>query len=273
MATRLVLILAVVGLGCKGDNGDGPVVDDPKTNLTVLNANILYCDPLEEEVELYLARRDLLIEELTELQPDVMAIQEASNCYVFGDAEKTIEAVVDGLADNGLSYGSYFWISEGYEGIWEEGLAFIWNEQTVDVDENEVLCSWLSDHYNYPGMEIIKSLCRVTVAVGDDETMVFNTHLDARDEDVREAQTLELTSLLQERLPDGHAGVFTGDLNRHDAEGYFTPDGWTLLKKDHVDYIFVKNIPSASVVETTVIALKDKGISDHNGLWLDVDLD
>ncbi|MBT3222329.1 MAG: endonuclease/exonuclease/phosphatase family protein [Proteobacteria bacterium] len=269
MTTRLVLVLAIVVSACKGEEGDSP--NDPeKTNLTVLNNNVLYCDPLEEAEELYYARRDLLIAELSELQPDVMAIQEASNCFVFGDDQKTIDIVVDGLANNGLNYGSNFWISEGYEGIWEEGLAFIWNEETVEVDEEEILCSWLSDQYNL-GMDIIKSLCRIGVTVGDKETMVFNTHLDARDDVVNEAQTLEVAALLQERLPEGQAGVFTGDLNRHDGEGYFTPDEWSLLKKDHVDYIFVKNIVESAIVETTVLPFGDD-ISDHNALWLEINL-
>lgn len=73
---------------------------------------------------------------------------------------------------------------------WEEGLAFIWNERRVQVDDRKTNCEHLKDHYPFkvnnipiPGMEIVKSLCQLPFSLigsaGNPacEGVIYNTHL------------------------------------------------------------------------------------------------
>lgn len=61
-----------------------------------------------------------------------------------------------------------------------------------------------------------------------------------------------------------------GDLNGREMESFFEPQGWRLDVQNHVDYILALNVPDEKVVDARVIDLKETGISDHDGLWIEM---
>lgn len=244
------------------------------TQFTILSANIRYCDILNESKTKYEYRRSLLIEELFELRPDVMAIQEASKCDIWGTGIDTIQIVAKGLKARGLNYNWYFWISEGFEGFWQDGLAFLWNADRVNLVQDDISCTHLTDRHVDKGMEIVKSLCQLSIrSIGRSSSksptlLLFNTHLDAQYHDIRDAQAKEVASIIDKQLQPKTPAILVGDFNSNEIDAFFTPTQWRRKLKNNVDFIFVRNISDVQIFDLSVVQLKEKGISDHNGLWI-----
>ena len=276
-AGALCLSSLLIFPGCHGAGGTRPIPCN--AGLSVFCANILYCDPTAEPKPAFIERRDRLIDLLEQMQPDVVAIQEACDCLLYGPEQRTVQVIVESLSERGLNYDYSFWVSEKMTDLWQEGLAFVWNTDRLDVAPGGIECVHLSESYFHIAMMIRKSLCRMTVLPKSPEgtrmecppVEIFNTHLDARYDEVRDAQAIEIAGIFEESLdlPESKA-VFVGDLNGREMEPFFEPQGWRLDVQNHVDYILTLNLPDEKVVEARVVDLKETGISDHDGLWIEI---
>jgi len=250
-----------------------------RSKVTYLSANILYCDIVAGEKRSdYVKRREDLIALLTDLKPDVIGIQEASICKIYGhpSGDNTIKEIVLGLKKKGLNYGSSFWQSENIGAIWIEGLAFLWNKETVSLDKDHIECRHLDASYRRSGALIQKSLCRaeVTAKDGDRPLFVYNTHLEAYKDDIRNEQALEISDILRSETEVSKKRVlFGGDLNSGDMRSIYETAGFQMISLDRVDYIFSHGI-SLEDIKAEVIPLHSVSgkpdISDHNGILITV---
>ena len=261
-----------------------PARPDEKKTITYFSANILYCDLVNgEKRESYVQRRELLIELLAELKPDVIGIQEASVCRIYGhpSGDDTVEQIVRGLKERGLEYGAYFWQSESIGSVWLEGLAFLWNSKTVDLSRDRIKCRYLKDTYVHRGAQIRKSLCRAEVSPKNGESvepqfrlLIYNTHLDARNNDIKQKQAGEIRSYLKKEVIDkNRPALFGGDLNHKQMKEPFEETGFRLSALSRVDYIFSFGIPEDGI-ESRIIPLHSvqgvPDISDHHGIFSEI---
>jgi len=250
-----------------------------RNKITYFSANILYCDIASGEKRTdYVRRRDGLIALLAELKPDAIGIQEASVCkiYVHPTGDDTIKAVVLGLKKRGLNYGASFWLSESVGSIWLEGLAFLWNKDTVFLDKEHIACRHLDASYRRSGTLIQKSLCRAEVSTMDGDTplFIYNAHLEAFDDDVRNKQSLEVSEIIRnESVVSKKRALFGGDLNSDDISNNFEDIGFKLILINRVDYMFSYGIPSEKINVELIPLHSIPGkpdISDHNGILVTV---
>ena len=266
--SSLALLVVVVLLGAP--NAGEATGRDAQRSVTVLSANLLYCNPLTESKRSYLDRRARLIELLARLRPDVIAFQEASECLFYHPPERTARAVAAELARHGLDYRQSFWASEEIPGIWREGLAFLWNRRTVTVDPAEVRCLHLTPTYRHHGLRITKSLCRVRLRPADTTRCrpltLVNTHLDARRRSVRDEQADEVARRLSGWLGPSSPAILVGDLNDRRMTPRFEESGWSSVIQRGVDYVLAWRATRDDVVGVRVVPLVEPGISDHDGL-------
>lgn len=250
-----------------------------KSKVTYLSANILYCNIADgEKRSEYVKRREDLIALLADLKPDVVGIQEASICGIYGhpSGDNTIKEIVLGLKKKGLNYGSSFWRSENIGTIWIEGLAFLWNKDALSLDDSRIECRHLEASYRRNGALIQKSLCRAEVSEKDDDKplFIYNTHFDSYKKDVRNRQALEVMEILRKETGDSKKRVlFGGDLNNKEMRDTFETAGFRMVRLERVDYIFSHGI-STDDIQTEIIPLhsvpEKPDISDHNGILVTV---
>jgi endonuclease/exonuclease/phosphatase family metal-dependent hydrolase len=250
-----------------------------RNKVTYLSANILYCNIAEGEKRSdYVRRREALTALLAEMKPDVIGIQEASICKIYGhpSGDDTIKELVLGLKKKGLNYGSSFWVSESIGTIWIEGLAFLWNEDAVSLDEDHIACRHLDTTYRRSGTLIQKSLCRAEVSTPVDAAplLIYNTHFESCRGDVRDKQSLEVIGILgKEAVASKKRALFGGDLNSADMGSSFESAGFQLISLDRVDYIFSHGVSSGDIAAEVIPLHSIPGkpdISDHNGILVTV---
>lgn len=250
-----------------------------KRSMTYFSANILYCDVAAGEKRAdYVRRREGLIEVLAKLKPDVIGIQEAAVCKIYGhpSGDDTVKEIAIGLKKRGLNYGASFWLSESVGGLWLEGLAFLWNKEAVSLDKTCIKCRHLGNSYQRSGALIQKSLCRAEVSPksGGSPLFFYNTHLEAYKDDVRDKQALEVREILRrEAVAAKRRALFGGDLNSDAMRTVFEVVGFRLVRLDRVDYIFSSGISPASIKSELVPLHSIPGkqdISDHNGILVTV---
>lgn len=247
--------------------------------MTYFSANILYCDlQANEKRDDYANRREALIALLAEMKPDIVGIQEASVCKIYGhpSGDDTIKEIALGLKKRGLNYGASFWESERVGALWIEGLAFLWNKETVALDKAHIKCRHLETSYQRSGALIRKSLCRADAAAKDGGAplRVYNTHFEAYKNDVRIEQSLEVASILREELAaPGVRALFGGDLNSSDMSKTYEAVGFKTVGADRVDYVFSLGIPDDDIRSEVIPLLSIPGkpdISDHNGILVTI---
>ncbi len=247
--------------------------------MTYFSANILYCDlQASEKRDDYVKRREALIALLAEMKPDIVGIQEASICKIYGHAsgDDTIKEIAVGLKKRGLNYGGSFWESERVGSLWIEGLAFMWNRETVSLDKAHIKCRRLEKSYQRSGALIQKSLCRADAEAKDGGAplRVYNTHFEAYKNDVRIAQSLEVASILREELSaPGARALFGGDLNSGDMSATYEAEGFKTVAADRVDYVFSLGIPDGDVAAVVIPLHSIPGkldVSDHNGILVTI---
>jgi len=250
-----------------------------ESRMTYFSANILYCDlQASEKRDDYVKRREALIALLAEMKPDIVGIQEASVCKIYGhpSGDDTIKEIALGLKKRGLNYGGSFWESERVGALWIEGLAFLWNRETVALDKAHIKCRRLETSYRRSGALIQKSLCRADAAAKDGGALlrVYNTHFEAYKNDVRIEQSREVASILREELaaPDARA-LFGGDLNSRDMSATYEAEGFITVGADRVDYVFSLGISDEDIAAEVIPLHSTPGkldISDHNGILVTI---
>ncbi|HOC93513.1 MAG TPA: endonuclease/exonuclease/phosphatase family protein [bacterium] len=250
-----------------------------ESHTTYFSANILYCDlQAGEKRDDYASRREALIALLAEMKPDIVGIQEASVCKIYGhpSGDDTIKEIALGLKKRGLNYGASFWESERVGSLWIEGLAFMWNRETVALDKANIKCRHLETSYQRSGALIQKSLCRAdaTAKDGGAPLRVYNTHFEAYKSDARIKQSLEVAAILREESADPNArALFGGDLNSRDMSGTYEAEGFKTVAADRVDYVFSIGI-SDEDIRAEIVPLHSlpeaSDISDHNGILVTI---
>ncbi|HOO57374.1 MAG TPA: endonuclease/exonuclease/phosphatase family protein [bacterium] len=245
---------------------------------TYFSANILYCDiTAGEERDSYISRRNDLIALLSEMKPDVIGIQEASICRIYGhpSTDHTIKEISKGLKEHSLNYSYYFWESERIGSLWIEGLAFLWNKDIIQVGKDDIECRHLDASYLHKGALIQKSLCRIKVQPknppeGSSPVLIYNTHFDARNYDIKLRQAEEVSGFLdKEVLKTNSYALFGGDLNYREFKPLFTDLGIDLLLRDRVDYVFSAKFAGDDAKAEAILLYNVEGkpdISDHNGI-------
>jgi endonuclease/exonuclease/phosphatase family metal-dependent hydrolase len=250
-----------------------------RNKTTYFSANILYCDiEYGEKRSDYVRRREDLIALLAKLKPDVIGVQEASVCKIYGhpSGDDTMKEVVLGLKKRGLNYGSSFWLSESVGALWVEGLAFLWNKDTVALGKEHISCRHLDASYLRKGALIQKSLCRADVSAmdGGPPLSIYNTHLESYEDDVRGKQSLEVSEILRnETAVSKRRALFGGDMNSEDMKNIFEAAGFQLISLNRVDYIFSHGISSGDISAEVIPLHSIPGkpdISDHNGILVTV---
>lgn len=269
MALSLWLVLSFVNIASAQELLPGnpkPPVSNVRP-YTILNLNILYCDPQNGEgYSGYIKRLTALIERLRLLNPDLMVFQEVANCK-FIENFKYLNVAKIVASNTGTQH--HFWKSEGVADIWDEGLGFFWNPQRVQFDS--IRCGHFKTSKRIGLFEIKKSLCRGDLHLPSGETIrVYNTHLDV-EERYSFAQTQEILGIAAKELPPEAPLALMGDFNNpalSPAIQKIEDFGLSRLAYDDVDFVFTRGLEGRS--RGGVVDFKSAGISDHNGLWLEI---
>ncbi|HSU02844.1 MAG TPA: endonuclease/exonuclease/phosphatase family protein [Nocardioides sp.] len=206
---------------------------------------------------------DAIAEEILEIDPDVVLLQEVDRRMLrtgaVDQAEVLAEAVgMDGSFSSNLARGS------GQYG-------------TLILSRFEIVQQGRIPLVRAPRAEA-RGLQWVTVEVSGQAVRVYNTHLDATRPDVRLAQARQVAGILAR---DDVPTVLGGDLNAWPASaavaaiGTQLTDTWTAAGQGRsatsrggrkIDYLFVRGLrPLVSQVAAS-------GASDHHRLWADVRL-
>ncbi|MEK6544050.1 MAG: endonuclease/exonuclease/phosphatase family protein [Elusimicrobiota bacterium] len=236
-------------------------------DLRIVNANILYCNPVgdKEGYEVYIKRLDRLIAKIDKLKPDVLALQEVASCSfkwgaIWVEPAKIIE--------QRTGYRYYHWISEGVRGVWEEGLAFFWNPRTVTP--KNIDCTHLkATAKGWGGGTIRKSLCGMDLDLTDGSVLrLYNTHLNGA---LSTVQTGEILERIRNEARSRDSVLLVGDFNfLPSSEGAvrIKDFGFTQLANKHVDYVFGLNLTYNAKIR--IVDLKKDKTSDHDGLLIEL---
>ncbi|MCA9524338.1 MAG: hypothetical protein KC609_25395 [Myxococcales bacterium] len=258
----------------------------------------------ETEAE-YDARRDRWVAKIIELKPDVMALQEqwetvksgqtvinsfADPDFVYRIRNSVAEVVelVNAQQIPGLHYDYHFFAAQTLVDsvpAFREGLAFVWNSERICVDKSAIQCENLTDSVkNSVTVEGFgeltyttrKALCRAEVyqRFGEFRVQLFNTHIESFDSDVREKQIAEVAARLTVQLPDGALGLLSGDFNTDTfTKTTIEAAGWTQVLSLTIDKIFARNLTLPDDIgnaQTITLKPYQTLISDHDGLWLEI---
>ena len=204
-----------------------------------------------------------IAEEILELDPDVVLLQEVDRRMLRTGAVDQAEVLADAVGMDG-AFSANLARGSGHYG-------------TLILSRFDIV-----QHGRVPLVRSPRSEARglqwVTLEVSGQAVRVYNTHLDARHPDVRLAQARQVAGILAE---DDVPTILGGDLNAWPASaavsaiaGQLT-DTWTAAGQGRsatspggrkIDYLFVRGLrPLLSQVAAS-------GASDHHRLWADVRL-
>lgn len=204
-----------------------------------------------------------IAEEILELDPDVVLLQEVDRRMLRTGAVDQAEVLADAVGMDG-AFSANLVRGAGHYG-------------TLILSRFDIV-----QHGRVPLVRNPRSEARglqwVTLEVSGQAVRVYNTHLDARHPDVRLAQARQVAGILAE---DDVPTILGGDLNAWPASaavaaiaGQLT-DTWTAAGQGRsatspggrkIDYLFVRGLrPLLSQVAAS-------GASDHHRLWADVRL-
>lgn len=204
-----------------------------------------------------------IAEEILEIDPDVVLLQEVDRKMLRTGAVDQAEVLADAVGMDG-SFSSNLARGSGQYG-------------TLILSRFDIVQQGRIPLVRAPRAEA-RGLQWVTLEVSGQAVRVYNTHLDATRPDVRLAQARQVAGILAE---DDVPTVLGGDLNAWPASaavaaiGTQLTDTWTAAGQGRsatssggkkIDYLFVRGLrPLLSQVATS-------GASDHNRLWADVRL-
>jgi endonuclease/exonuclease/phosphatase family metal-dependent hydrolase len=206
---------------------------------------------------------DAIAEEILELDPDVVLLQEIDRRMLRTGAVDQAEALAEAVGMDG-SFSANLVRGAGQYG-------------TLILSRFDIVQQGRIPLVRSPRTEA-RGLQWVTVEVSGQALRVYNTHLDARRPDVRLAQARQVADILaQDDVPT----ILGGDLNAWPASAAVATiaarltDTWTATGQGRsatssggrkIDYLFVRGLrPLLSQVAAS-------GASDHHRLWADVRL-
>ena len=291
----VVLILAVIAflfLRDRSPEADAPPVDDPRHTVTtpaeVAEQTVpgeeetipsppeglaeLVCEQFRVPVDLRVlsfnthrstGTLNAIAEEILEIDPDVVLLQEVDRRMLRTGAVDQAEVLADAVGMDG-SFSSNLARGSGHYG-------------TLILSRFDIVQQGRIPLVRSPRSEA-RGLQWVTLEVSGQAVRVYNTHLDATHPVVRLAQARQVAGLLAE---DDVPTILGGDLNAWPgspavvAIGTRLTDTWTAVGQgraatsrggNKIDYVFVRGLrPLRSQVATS-------GASDHNRLWADLRL-
>ena len=204
-----------------------------------------------------------IAEEILEIDPDVVLLQEVDRRMLRTGAVDQAEVLADAVGMDG-SFSSNLVRGSGQYG-------------TLILSRFDIVQQGRIPLVRSPRSEA-RGLQWVTLDVSGQPVRIYNTHLDSTRPDVRLAQARQVAGVLAE---DDLPTVLGGDLNAWPASatvatiGTQLTDTWTAAGQGRsatshggkkIDYLFVRGLrPLLSRVATS-------GASDHNRLWADVRL-
>lgn len=206
---------------------------------------------------------DAIAEEILEIDPDIVLLQEVDRRMLRTGAVDQAEVLADAVGMDG-SFGSNLVRGSGQYG-------------TLILSRFDIVQQGRIPLVRAPRAEA-RGLQWVTLDVSGRAVRVYNTHLDATRPDVRLAQARQVADILAR---DDVPTVLGGDLNAWPTSGAVAAisaeltDTWTAAGQGRsatsrggrkIDYLFVRGLrPLLSQVATS-------GASDHHRLWADVRL-
>lgn len=232
----------------------------------------LVCEQFRQPVELRVlsfnthrstGTLNAIAEEILEIDPDVVLLQEVDRRMLRSGAVDQAEVLADAVGMDG-SFSSNLVRGSGQYG-------------TLILSRFDIVQQGRIPLVRSPRAEA-RGLQWVTLEVSGQAVRVYNTHLDSTRPDVRLAQARQVAGVVaQDDLPT----ILGGDLNAWPASaavatiGTQLTDTWTAAGQGRsatshggkkIDYLFVRGLrPLLSQVATS-------GASDHNRLWADVRL-
>ncbi len=232
----------------------------------------LVCEQFRQPVELRVlsfnthrstGTLNAVAEEILEVDPDIVLLQEVDRRMVRSGAVDQAEVLADAVGMDG-SFSSNLARGAGHYG-------------TLILSRFDIVQQGRIPLVRSPRSET-RGLQWVTLEVSGQAVRVYNTHLDATRADVRLAQARQVAGILAE---DDLPTILGGDLNAWPASAAVAAisdqltDTWTAAGQGRsatsrggkkIDYLFVRGLrPLLSQVATS-------GASDHHRLWADLRL-
>lgn len=206
---------------------------------------------------------DAIAEEILEIDPDVVLLQEVDRRMLRTGAVDQAEVLADAVGMDG-SFSSNLVRGAGQYG-------------TLILSRFDIVQQGRIPLVRAPRAEA-RGLQWVTIEVSGQAVRVYNTHLEATRPDVRLAQARQVAGIVAD---DDVPTVLGGDLNAWPASaaiaaiGAELTDTWTAAGQGRsatsrggrkIDYLFARGLrPLLSQVATS-------GASDHHRLWADLRL-
>lgn len=258
---------AVESPGDPGDPGGTETVPSPPEGLEQLVCQ-QFLTPVDLRVLSFNTHRstgtlNAIAEEILEIDPDVVLLQEVDRRMLRSGAVDQAEVLADAVGMDG-SFSSNLDRGSGQYG-------------TLILSRFDIVQQGRIPLVSTPRSEA-RGLQWVTLEISGQAVRIYNTHLDATRPDVRLAQARQVAGILAD---DDVPTVLGGDLNAWPASaavaaiGSQLTDTWTAAGEGRsatsrggrkIDYLFVRGLrPLLSQVATS-------GASDHNRLWADVRL-
>ena len=253
--------------------------------LTIMSANVRYCNPFDFFKRSWFYRAELLMSDIAAVAPDIVCFQEVNTTHYkyLTDVMEGYESLVTYRDNSLMKEGcSIFYRADRFEEI-ERG--HFWLSETPDVMSKD----WGSAHYR-----ICVYVCLKDLNTGK-EFIVFNTHLDHKNEEAR----IKGIQVVLDKIAalDGRPAFLMGDMNAlegtktiestkenfDDAEkialcaigSNYTYNNWGKPEEnDRIDYILISK-GDATVIEYHVVNNSHNGIysSDHCPIYIKTKID
>ncbi len=263
---------APTGTGSAGTSGSPGAGETETVPSPPEGLETLVCEQFRQPVDLRVlsfnthrstGTLNAIAEEILEIGPDVVLLQEVDRRMLRTGAVDQAEVLADAVGMDG-SFSSNLVRGTGQYG-------------TLILSRFDIVQQGRIPLVRSPRAEA-RGLQWVTLEVSGQAVRVYNTHLDSTRPDVRLAQARQVAGVLAD---DDLPTILGGDLNAWPASatvatiGTQLTDTWTAAGQGRsatshggkkIDYLFVRGLrPLLSQVATS-------GASDHNRLWADLRL-